>query len=123
VRQYGSVVLRLRPYVRARATFTFGDSLDQASTLSAEPPFAPAPLAQPRMVALNSEIDCLTAAKPADAVDSRYRYIEAQIHGGIRPIDVQEVVFTLGTSASAPILAALSRMGLPFNVVPGDEPT
>jgi hypothetical protein len=122
IRQYGDVVLRLRSDVRARTTFTFGDTLDAATALSPSPPFAPSPLLRPHVLSLDSTRDVLASPLAHRAVDARYGYIEAQIHGGVRLSDVYEVVFTLNIDPGRSIKEAMVGLGLHRRTVPGDLP-
>jgi hypothetical protein len=122
IRQYGDVALRLRADVRARTTFTFGDTLDASTALSPTPPFAPSPLLRPDVLSLDSTRDVLASPLAHQAVDPRYGYIEAQIHGGLRPSDVYEAVFTLNIDPDRPMQEAMLRLGLLWRRVSGDLP-
>jgi hypothetical protein len=96
--QYGPIVLRLRDHVSYRTTFTCCDSLDEAVNHLAYPGFVPMPMRRPDPLALSSRIDVLAARDFAEASPLPYRYIEAQIHGGVFAApDVAEAVFTGGT--------------------------
>jgi len=119
--KYGDAVLLLRPEVNHRTTFTFGDSLDEAAILSANPPFCPAPLSRPGTVALDCRCDVLSVGDTWWEA-TRCGYIEAQIHGGLTPVDVECVVFTLGTAPDEKDRTDMQASGIQWRTVPGDEP-
>jgi Domain of unknown function (DUF4157)/Protein of unknown function (DUF3626) len=122
--QYGDVVLELKPAVRARTTFTFGDSLDETAR-GMQPNVAGEPLTRPTALAAQVGTDPLQLGSLADvrAGAAPYRvYTEAQVHGGVTLADVQEVVFTNGVIPSADVRAALEAAGIPWRMVPGPTP-
>lgn len=113
VQAYGEIVLRLHEHLGARSTFMLGDSLDFSLTQFTEPLFVPQPVLRPNTLAVvpfepptlghppappgqASPRDVLAFPSVADACGP-HRYAEAQVFGGIRPDDVREAVFTLGT--------------------------
>lgn len=110
IQQYGEVVLRLRAYVRRRATFVMGDSLDNALHHFDEPAFVPQPVADPQPLAL-MRYDVLGASSLGDACPP-HRYAEAQIYGGLTPSDVSQAVYTLGTAPTPSAVAWLDRLGV-----------
>lgn len=117
--QYGDAVLRLRRRVNARATFTCGDSLDECAMLSGHPPFCPQPLRRPTTLALDGRYDVVGAAPHLWAATS-CGYIEAQVHGTVVPGDVEEVVFTRGSTPSRSARAHLRDAGLAWRTIDGD---
>lgn len=114
--RYGDAVLRLRRTVNARATFTCGDSLDECAMLSGHPPFCPQPMRRPTTLALDGRYDVVGAAPHLWAATS-CGYIEAQIHGGVAPADVAEVVFTRGTRPSAGARRRMAAAGIAWRAV------
>ena len=112
---YGTVILRLRPEVRRRCTFTIGDTLDQ--TLAARlPAFAPAPLERPRLLAANPARDLLAVSTFADAADRIHRYAEAQIYGGVTHADFLQVVFSARFRPTHDLVTELEEAGIPWEV-------
>jgi Domain of unknown function (DUF4157) len=116
------VVLRLRPSVRPRTTFTFGDSLDE--TLSGlSPDVGAEPLTQPSALAAQGTTDPLRLASLAEvSAGSSPVYTEAQVHGGITLADIGEVVFTNGVRPSPQLRAALDAAGLRWRVAASARP-
>jgi hypothetical protein len=102
---YGEVQVVLKPGVRARTTVTAGDSLDEIS-------FArPTPVDDPGAESLGFRtLESLT--RPGF---TRIGYVEAQVHGGVRVDDIEEVVFPGQPAAST--IAALDRRGIPWRVL------
>jgi hypothetical protein len=120
--QYGDAVLRLRPAVRARTTFTFGDSLDETA-LGMRARVAGEPLTRPTALAAQTGTDPLALGSLADVESGGYStYTEAQVHGGVTLADVQEVVFTNGVIPSPQVRAALESAGIPWRIVAGPAP-
>jgi hypothetical protein len=103
--QYGSALVVLKDDVRARTTFTVGDSLSNIN------PSAPLlkPSAQPRVVGAYP----LSGEKPP--------YLEAQVHGGVKASDIDRVVFesdgTAKTKPSATLLKKLDTLKIPYEIV------
>lgn len=118
--QYGDAVLCLRSEVRARTTYTFGDSLDEIALLSPHPPFAPCPLSRPGTLALDARRDIEAATRLSNATG--YGYIESQTFGDVRPKDVEEIVFTLGAQPTDGVRKLLTRSGMKWRIVEGDIP-
>ncbi len=93
VEQYGDVRWELKRDVRARTTFTQGDSLSLQR--------APAPVDQPDFRALTPPYQFPDEAHARDrdilqheaGIWGDVNYVEAQIHGGVRVDDVAAVVF------------------------------
>jgi hypothetical protein len=110
IQQYGEVVLRLKAYVRRRATFVMGDSLDHALHHFNEPAFVPQPVVDAQPLAL-MPYDVLGASSLGDACPP-HRYAEAQIYGGLTPSDVSQAVYTLGTAPTPSAVAWLDRLGV-----------
>ena len=122
--QYGDVVLELKPAVRARTTFTFGDSLDVTGR-GMRPEVAGEPLTRPTALAAQVGTDPLSIGSLADLRNPTqpFRiYTEAQVHGGVALTDIQEVVFTNGVIPSADVRAALEAAGISWRMVPGPTP-
>ena len=122
--QYGDVVLELKPAVRARTTFTFGDSLDETAR-GMRPDVAGEPLTRPTALAAQVGTDPLELGSLADVragAAPRRVYTEAQIHGGVTLADIKEVVFTNGVIPSADVRAALEAAGISWRMVAGPTP-
>jgi hypothetical protein len=120
--QYGDVVLRLRPTVRPRTTFTFGDSLDE-TTLGIRPTVAGEPLTRPTALAAQRDTDPLRLGSLADVESRGYAtYTEAQVHGGVTLEDIHEVVFTNGVIPSPQVRATLETARIPWRIVRGSAP-
>jgi uncharacterized protein DUF4157/uncharacterized protein DUF3626 len=122
--QYGDVVLELKPAVRARTTFTFGDSLDETAR-GMQPNVAGEPLTRPTALAAQTGTDPLQLGSLADVragAAPRRVYTEAQVHGGVTLGDIQEVVFTNGVIPSADVRAALEAAGIRWRMVAGPTP-
>lgn len=107
---YGRVQVILRPEVRARTTATAGDSLDELGFVRPSPVDAPA--AESLGIVRLSRLD--------DPDFTRSRYVEAQIHGGVRTDDIAAVVFPEAPSAA--MAAALDRLGIPWRVLGRNDP-
>lgn len=106
---YGMVQVVLKPEVRARTTITVGDSLDEIGFMR------PTPIDDPGAESLGFRgLD--TLERPGF---TRVGYVEAQVGGGVRVEDIEQVVFP-GTPARS-TSDALDRRGIPWRVLrPGD---
>lgn len=127
--QYGTVTLVLKDSVRDRTTFTNGDSLNL------NPFYAPVnnpsfrPTSQVSQVSLSRREEILQRR----AEDPLNRgYYEAQIHGGVSVSDIERVVIDTSTykdyeqrevQPSAALIKALTKAGIPFEIVQGKPPT
>ncbi|NOK58531.1 MAG: hypothetical protein GFH27_549279n337 [Chloroflexi bacterium AL-W] len=124
VAQYGDVTVVLRPEVRERSTFTFGDSLDatQAGTMTT---LTPQPLDTPTYEAFDynfggapyyggnpNGVDPLTIT----SLDTFDPYVEVQIHGGLQVSDIQELIFD--SAPPSHIVTELNRLGVTWRVAP-----
>lgn len=96
-RHYGDTIVRLKPGVKNRTTFTHGDSLDQFHGTRA---YA-SPVNQPRAASVQDWAvrdgvvkDPFTGVRPKALPTGNQPYWEAQVHGGVRVDDIGEVVFT-----------------------------
>jgi hypothetical protein len=111
VGMYGDVVLRFKPSVRKRTTFTIGDSLGEE--------LAPSEVEKPGIESTFANVDVLRANVLSDFLVSGdvgtpgATYIEAQIHGGITPDDIAEVSFPRRDARPVEI-AALEQAGIPW---------
>lgn len=108
-RQYGELIVRLKPAVRNRTTFTIGDSLD----LSLEP----TPLTKPTWKAGDGKdvMRLKNVNMPHQANGSSY--IEAQYHGGLGVEDIQEVVFPGNRRIDPDLIKALDEAGISWRKV------
>ncbi len=118
--KYGDVVLELRPDVTHRATFTFGDSLDDIAFFSPLPPFCPRPLSRPGTLALNAGRDVLAVGELWQATNCGY--IEAQVFGALTARDVATVVYTLKLEPTEAMKEEMANLGINWRTVSGDEP-
>ncbi|TDH62164.1 DUF3626 domain-containing protein [Dankookia rubra] len=120
--QYGSAVIRLRPEVRPRTTFTFGDSLDE-TFIGTRPAVAAEPLTQPTALASTPRnVGKGSLAELSPTRGAGPTYAEAQVHGGVTVQDIAEVVFTGGRMPDPGTRAQLEKAGIPWRVVDGDGP-
>jgi len=107
VDQYGEIAIKLKPEVKSRTTHTFGDSLFAPSTGQ-----IPSPVERPSFVSTTPFLfemeDVNDASSPA------IPYVEAQIHGGVALKDIQEIVYTAGTTPSETTQKELRRNGIPW---------
>lgn len=108
---YGQIQVVLKSGVRSRTTVTVGDSLDEIGFMR------PTPIDNPSAESLgHGRLDWLRRPD-----FTRTGYVEAQIHGGIKAEDIQEVVFARQPTAA--VVAALDGRGIPWRVLrPGDVP-
>ena len=89
VDQYGDAVLVLKDSVRDRTTFTLGDSFNIDNGL-------PIPLSQAGSLgylAADQRVDPTDVTNWANGMGGDY--VEAQVHGGVQPSDIDHVVFTI----------------------------
>jgi thioredoxin reductase len=84
--QYGGVRLALKPEVRKRTTFTFGDSLDK-NFGGLVPTVAPSPLDAPELQSL----DGYTLLEKTALKDLYMRYAETQTYGGVKLSDIDHI--------------------------------
>jgi len=117
VGNYGNVEVVLKPETKSRATFTIGDSLD-----TFQKPF---PLGGKVARTVN------LAGQAAYARSSRYggdkgnmfdspkwhetKYVEAQVHGGVKVSDIDKVIIHSGFYGEA-IVDTLDEMGIPYEI-------
>lgn len=114
---YGTVIATIDPRLRARATFTIGDSLDQTAHARI-PAFAPSPLVAPELLSIDARVDLLGASDFANASASSHRYAEAQIYGGVRLEDLLALEFTAGLGPSQALAEELQTIALPWKETP-----
>jgi hypothetical protein len=118
---YGDAVIRLRPPIRDRMTFTIGDSLDHPRDLQADRPGQASPRSYPIQPAGARLTAMQLIRSPADAAENLWRiqnafhYIEVQYHGGLPVRFIQDVAFPLPPPAN--VQAALTRRGIPWRVI------
>jgi hypothetical protein len=117
--QYGPVVIRLRSDVRERTTFTMADSLDHTGA-GTHTYLGPSPLSAPRVDALHTEYDLLSAPSMAHATG--YGYVECQIHGGVTLADIAGIAFTQGVVPDEEVERRLVDADLEWVTGEGDEP-
>ena len=93
--KYGTVAVRLKPEVRDRTTFTFGDSFSLNMAV------LPQPLNDPGWQVhgflggiVGTGMIETGARKPTDGMgwDKGWSYIEAQVHGGVTLDDIAEII-------------------------------
>lgn len=112
---YGSAMLRLRPDLRARTTFTFGNSLDDTNPGATTPVFSPCPVERPTSAAAHTDRDILDVTLLAAA--TRYGYAEAQIFGGVTVDNIEEVV--LDTPSNQGLVELLDQHQLQWRIEGG----
>lgn len=113
---WGEVVIHLRDEVRARATVTFGDSLDSTNATQ-RPTFAAASLETPDLYCRFPDIDVRAAEHLHKAVDPDCRYAEIQLYEPLQIADVWYVSFTDRLDPSPEITQLLNTYGIMLNLV------
>ena len=126
--QYGGVSVVLKPDVKDRSSFTLGDSLDDISTrgMQASPMRDPAPV-KGEIARYNQTVGARVNGNGSNSRDyelvttgsyggpeSAYRppYMEAQVYGGLKMSDVQEVRVYEGHKVSNKTVKALQEQGI-----------
>ena len=116
--QYGPVVVNLKDDVKARTTFTTGDSLSEVD----QPSFVD----DPSWRSFKSPSFAMKADTPQDVVRGHPgQYMEAQIHGPLRVSDIRDVVLPevadpdLAEELLGPTKAQLDSLHIPYRVSPG----
>jgi hypothetical protein len=125
VQQYGDAITILKPEVRTRTTFTFDDSLAKR--------YIPSPVNEPSYESLPplsrlgrpGEEPVFPATPDGTFLSAEHlwqvhgmRYIEAQIHGGVRLEDIERVLFTHGMPSPA-IQELLDNLGIEWDLATG----
>jgi len=106
---YGDVAIRFKPEVRAKSTFTLGDSLDEGGSEDA-PRMLPNPVLKPTGTAAsnyNSPEGNTSLIKDV--------YTETQMHGGVSKSHIAHVVFH-SKAPSAALTKLLQRENIPYSV-------
>lgn len=120
---YGTIRILLKKSVNARTTFTGGDSL---ATEGAIPEYAPSPVNDPSIASVMSgttvlhpyrsgpnydrqnrhyarqQLSLVMDADKIERVQGQYVYTEAQVHGGVKATDIEEVHITHRMAESSP---------------------
>jgi hypothetical protein len=128
--QYGSAVVRFKPHVRTRTTFTMGDSLAiWSDPYKAELPSrldTPRASSLPAAYAADLALSILrgkdaetvrweTKRAVARVYDTRY-YVEGQAHGGaLRAADIRHVTF-MHAGPSPELAERMRALGITFNI-------
>ncbi len=115
--QYGEIRIVLKDSVRSRTSFMVGDSLGSSSA-------TPTAMDAPGWEAFN--VSPGTGWRSPGGLGRDYgseafqrdQYVETQIHGGVTPDDIAEVVFTHGYTPSKETVDALRRANVPWRVSP-----
>ena len=125
--QYGGVSMVLKPEVKDRATFTMGDSLDDATPrgMKASPIRDPAqPKTSVEVPGRRGSYTVSTSGNgsnsnnfqisEANTPNMKYTppYTEAQIFGGLKTSDIQEVRVYQGHNVSSKVVKALQEQGV-----------
>lgn len=110
---YGGVVVKMKPSVKGRATVTMGDSFSGATNGD----FQASPMDK---VSHNSISPAALANVGMDSLDSFAKfnsthrtYIEAHMHGGVGPQDIESVQFR--GEPSPDMARRLEAMGIPWS--------
>lgn len=127
---YGSTVIKLKSDIKERVTMTHADSLDSPWVRPMNMDRVSGPLMASPMTVANKEYLPKEGRTPKDAaeslvysasqvraihnVESKYGYIEAQIHGGVKVSDIDRVVFRGAPSAA--IMKQLDKSGIQYEV-------
>jgi hypothetical protein len=114
---YGSIEVVLKPETKSRATFTIGDSLD-----TFQKPF---PLGGQVARTMNLAGQAANARSPRFGGDKgnmfdspkwhETKYVEAQVHGGVKVSDIDKVIIHSGFYGEA-ILDTLDEAGIPYEI-------
>ena len=107
---YGEVQVVLKPSVRARTTASHGDSIDNG--------IIPSSVDDPSWLSFGAQGRMSTGWDPPNPTD--LYYTEAQIHGGVRVEDIDEVVFN--SEPDAATKAALKKAGVQWRILGPDRP-
>ena len=108
--QYGDLVVKLKPEVKDRSTFTFDDSFKKIDPSSINNPKATSLISQ-RLTNSGEDIrktmkSVLNAKSVGDISGSTNSlYVESQIHGQVKPSDIREISFLEGYPQSEKVLA------------------
>ena len=111
VSQYGNVALKMKPSVRDRTTMTSGDSLTLTGGGYRET-LVPRPVNHPD----NRIYPMYNSTDPLADNFGKYRYVEAQMHGGVKSSDIESVTFH-GKGPGAPLKKALKEAGISFTIM------
>ena len=127
---YGGIQVVMNPSVKDRATFTIGDSLDYNAPrgIMASPVRDPADPTRPgefgpKSVHFNpgggTSSDKMTINTPrVDIGPMRPSYVEAQIHGGLKTSDIQEVRYYRGHEIPPGARKLLEKQGVKIIELP-----
>lgn len=124
VSQYGSIEFVLKDSVRARTSFTVGDSLDLTK---GKPTVIPQPVTNPSIRAMDLKKTSPIADRGYSDRDIKGTpYIEAQVHGGVRVADIERVIIAGPPSLRSGSLEArvvlqkrLQDLGVPYSIKEG----
>jgi hypothetical protein len=89
---YGTIVVRFRQELLARARVLFGDSVGSTKS-GGWASLAPVDPLTPTTLCRHAKRDVLPAADLASACDVEYPYAEIQIYGRLEPTEISDVVF------------------------------
>lgn len=129
VSQYGGVRLTLKDHVASRTTFTVGDSFGPGKDGTVAPPLLSAPSAH-AFGSVNvgraiPEMDAARISHGTNKVGAPYgvrevqrasrSYIEAQVHGGVKPSDIAHVTFTRDGAPTETQRARMAELGITWS--------
>lgn len=101
---YGNIVINLKPEVTTeRATFTFGDSMNLRGLYdheTADEQSARKMVAEDAVVAKVAFDE--NPPEPEGTTGLTHRYVEAQVHGGVGPEDIESITVPLNTLYATP---------------------
>lgn len=117
VGQYGKIAVHFkRDLVVRKATFTFDDSLGEASLRHGKSiSIVATPCAAPSHRAIN--LYRLADALSLDSLDDIYPYPEVQYHKGLRVKHIEEVVFFTHYDITTALTDAITAHGIPYRFV------
>ena len=127
--QYGGIQVVMKPAVKDRSSFTFGDSLDDSrgEGVMASPVRDPANPARSfrgegkvkvEMGGGASSMRIRIGQRLRDKEMTNIPYMEAQIHGGLKLSDVKEVRYYRGQEMSAAARKTLEKAGIRVTELP-----
>ncbi len=123
VLEYGKALVRFKPRVRHKATFTVGDSLNYGDELQGSKLKKADAKSIPvdRLTQHEFKVMARGHSDPADDlrdVQISIHYVEVQFHGGLPISDIRDILFV--EEPDAELRALLQQAGIPWRVEQGN---